>query len=444
MTQSALGSGFGKPAAWPKRHILVAFCFMATFICYIDRVNISVAIIPMAEEFGWSATTKGYVLSSFFIGYLLAMVPTGWLANKFGGKLLLGVALIGWSIFTFLTPIAAGISLGALLATRILMGIGEAASFPAVYNLLGRWIPIQEKSRAAAVNLTGIPLGTVFALSTTGWLVAAYGWQSVFYIFGAAGIIFAIIWLKFIHAKPSMHPTISDEERADLLHLENSEAEDKEPIPWAFLLRHPAVWALFVNHFCSNWTLYLFLAWLPSYFRDVQGLSIAGSGLFAIGPWICQFIAGNISAIVADKWIASGTSVTFVRKFMQCVGLLGGSAMLIVASQATSPNTALIALCLAFAIASMAWAGFACNHLDIAPKHADVLFSISNIGGTLPGIIGVVLTGLLVDLTGGYAATFILAAGISIFGAIFWLLFATGEPIIPPSDDVDEIAASPV
>ncbi len=392
----------------------------------------------MAEEFGWSATTKGYVLSSFFVGYLLAMIPVGWAANRFGGKLLLGVALIGWSLFTFLTPIAAGVSLSALLITRVLMGIGEAASFPGVYNLLGRWIPKAEKSRAAAVNLTGIPLGTIFALSTTGLLVSAYGWQSVFYVFGGLGLVFAVVWFKFIHAKPSDHPTISDEERAYLGSLENTEAEDREPIPWVLFLKHPAIWALFINHFCANWTLYLFLAWLPSYFRDVQGLSIAGSGLFAIGPWVCQFVAGNLAAVVADRWIARGASVTFVRKFMQCCGLLGGAGMLLLAAQATTAGMALFTLCAAFSLASMAWAGFACNHLDVAPRHADVLFSISNVGGTLPGIVGVALTGFLVDLTGGYTATFVVAAGINVFGAAVWLLFATGEPIVPDATAVNE------
>ena len=414
--------------------MLVGFCFLATFICYIDRVNISVAIIPMAEEFGWSATTKGYVLSSFFVGYLLAMIPMGWLANRFGGKLLLGAALMGWSVFTFLTPVAAGVSLTALLITRILMGMGEAASFPGVYNLLGRWIPKAEKSRAAAVNLTGIPLGTVFALSTTGLLVNAWGWQSVFYVFGAAGIVFALIWMRVVSAKPSLHPTMTDEERSLLAELETTDEQEKAPIPWALFLRHPAMWALIVNHFCANWTLYLFLAWLPSYFRDAQQLSIAGSGLFAIGPWVCQFVAGNACAIIADRWIASGKSVTFVRKFMQCCGLIGGAALLLAASQATTPGMALFTLCAAFAVASMTWAGFACNHLDLAPRHADVLFSITNIGGTLPGIVGVALTGMLVDLTGGYTATFVLAAGINAFGAIVWLLFATGEPIIDERD----------
>lgn len=414
----------------PKRYIVAGMCFLATFICYIDRVNISVAIIPMAEEFGWSATTKGLVLSSFFIGYLAAMVPAGWLANRYGGKLLLGIALIGWSIFTFLTPVAAGLSFATLIVTRVLMGVGEAASFPAVYNLLARWFPKAEKSRAAAINLTGIPLGTVFALSLTGWLIANHGWQSVFYVFGILGVAFAVLWLLVIHPRPSVHPGLSAAERAHLAHLDDEIGAGQSDIPWRKLFSHSAVWALIVNHFCANWTLYLFLTWLPSYFRDVQHLSIASSGLFAVGPWVSQFVAGNLSAQVADRWIARGADVTRVRKVMQCGGLLGGAVFLLLAAQATTPGMALFTLCAALGIGSMCWAGFATNHLDIAPRHADVLFSISNIGGTLPGVFGVALTGLLVDLTGGYTATFFVAAGINVVGAIIWLLFGTGKRIL--------------
>lgn len=414
----------------PKRYVLVALCFLATFICYIDRVNISVAIIPMAEEFGWSGTTKGLVLSSFFIGYMAAMIPTGWLANRIGGRLLLGLALIGWSAFTFLTPIAAAISFSALIATRILMGAGEAASFPAVYNLFARWVPRTERSRAAAINLTGIPLGTIFALSITGWLVTQYGWQSVFYVFGILGFAFALIWFWLVHPRPSAHPTIAANERAELAHLDAKIGTTPERIPWKALFSHSAVWALVINHFCNNWTLYLFLAWLPSYFRDVQGLSIASSGLFAVGPWLSSFVGGNLAALAADRMIARGASVTRVRKIMQCGGLLGGAGFLLLASQATTPAMALFTLCAAMGVSSMCWAGFACNHLDIAPKHADVLFGISNTAGTLPGVIGVALTGFLLDVTGGYNATFIIAAAINVIGAVIWMIWGTGRPIL--------------
>ncbi|HPU15760.1 MAG TPA: MFS transporter, partial [Polymorphobacter sp.] len=226
-----------------KRHILVTLCFIAAFICYIDRVNISVAIIPMAEQFGWSATTKGLVLSSFFIGYLLAMLPSGWAANRWGGKTLLGLALLGWSLFTFLTPVAALTSFAALIATRILMGMGEAATFPAIFNLYARWLPKAERTRGVVLAYAGIPLGTVFALSTTGWLVEHHGWESVFHVFGGAGLVFAVVWMLFIHGSPAKHPRISAGER-DLLADCISDDGPRVAIPWAGLLRHKAVWAL--------------------------------------------------------------------------------------------------------------------------------------------------------------------------------------------------------
>ncbi len=425
-THAARGTGTGLA----KRHIVVLMCALATFICYIDRVNISVAIIPMAEQYGWSGTTKGLVLSSFFIGYMGAMIPTGWLANRYGGRLLLGVALIFWSIFTVLTPIAAGVSFGTLIVTRILMGMGEAASFPAVYNLLARWVPKAEKSRASAVNLTGIPLGTIFALSTTGVLVSAYGWASVFYAFGGLGLAFAIAWFALVRQRPADHPTITAEELALLAPLAAESGPRGDPIPWRKLLSHRAVWALIINHFCANWTLYLMLAWLPSYFRDVQQLSVVGSGLFAIGPWVAQFVGGNASAIVADRMIARGADVGRVRRWMQCGGLLSGAVFFLAASQATTPLMALVCLCGAMGFGAMTFAGFATNHLDIAPRHADVLWSITNTAGTLPGIIGVAATGLLLDLTGGYTATFIAAALVNLVGVAAWLAWSTGERII--------------
>lgn len=414
----------------PKRHILVALCFVATFICYIDRVNISVAIIPMAEQFGWSGTTKGLVLSSFFIGYMGAMIPTGWLANRIGGKLLLGFALVGWSVFTFLTPIAASLSFAMLIATRIAMGMGEAASFPAVYNLFARWLPPTERTRAVAFNLTGVALGTVFALSTTGWLVATRGWQSVFYVFGGAGLMFAVAWFWLVHSRPSAHPTISPEERAMLAPVEADGDSAGDHVPWARIFSHSAVWALIFNHFCGNWTLYLMLAWLPSYFRDAQHLSVTGSGIFAVGPWVSFFVVGNLGAALADRLITRGVDLTLVRKVFQIAGLLGSAACLLFASNATTPMSALATLCGALGLLGLTWSGFASNHLDLGPRYADVLFSISNTAGTLPGIVGVAATGFLLDLTGGYTATLIAAATVNVAGAIVWLIWGTGKRIL--------------
>jgi len=189
---------------WPARYTVVALSFWAVFICYIDRVNISVAAVAMQDEFGWDETTKGMVLSSFFVGYLALQVASGWLANRIGGRIVLGVAVVWWSIFTMLTPPAAFVSLALLIVTRIVLGLGEGATFPTIYTLYRRWIPANERSRVVALMVSAIPAGTLFALLTTGWIVERYGWPMVFYSFGALGLVWAVAWFWFIHdARPT-------------------------------------------------------------------------------------------------------------------------------------------------------------------------------------------------------------------------------------------------
>jgi ACS family sodium-dependent inorganic phosphate cotransporter len=138
----------GLSGRWQARHLLVALCVAAVFVCYIDRVNISVAVIAMQETYGWDDKTKGLVLSSFFIGYMAFMPLAGWLANRYGGRRVLGYAVLWWSLWTLLTPPAAALSSGALLFARIAMGLGEAATFPAIYNLYGHWVLPQERFRS--------------------------------------------------------------------------------------------------------------------------------------------------------------------------------------------------------------------------------------------------------------------------------------------------------
>ena len=412
-----------------KRHNIVLLCFCAAFICYIDRVNISVAIIPMQEAFGWSDTTKGFVLSSFFIGYMILQAPSGWLANKIGGKFVLGFAVLSWSVFTILTPVAAMISLPLLIAVRIAMGLGEAAMFPASYSLFSRWVPEAERSRSMGFLASGIPLGTLFALTTTGWIVSRYGWPSVFYIFGLAGLVWAVFWYYKATSYPDEHPGITAEE-LELLGSSSSSKQAAASIPWKKLLSHRAVLAVFVNHFCTNWGIYMMLAWLPSYFRDAQSLSVTSAGFYSAAPWLTMFVMTNIAGWAADRLRTRGYSLTFVRKLMQSAGLAGSAVFFLLALHADTPLIALSVMCGALAFIALTFSGYVPNFLDIAPRYADVLVGISNTFATIPGIVGVALAGWLLDQTGSYAGVFMTVAAVQVFGAIIWLVYATGEQVI--------------
>ena len=416
-------------ARWPRRHVVVGLTFLGCIIAYTDRVNISVAAIAMKEHLGWSQTQKGFVLAAFFVGYLLFMFVAGLLANRFGGKRVLGCSVLAWSIFTVLTPPAATLSIAVLIAARIAMGVGEAGVFPATYELFGRWVPPTERARAVAFMLSGVPVGTLIGLMGSGWLVQRYGWAVPFYVFGAIGFLWLIPWFQQVDNDLTADPRLGTEER-EPLQAARSTTDMGDRAPLRRLLPRAPVTAIVAGHVAHNWTLYVLLSWLPSYFRDVQGLSIAHSGLFSAAPWLTMFVAYNLAGPVSDWMTQRGVGVTITRKLMFCAGLIVSAGFLLALHQAHSPPAALALLCVATGALACAAAGFMPSYLDVAPRHGAVVFGFGNTFATIPGIVGVAVTGWLVDVTGTYSAAFALAAIVSAAGALIFGLLFDARPII--------------
>ena len=395
----------------PRWVTVVLLCGAAVLISYIDRTNISVAAIPMQTQFGWTETEKGWVLSAFFVGYLAFMTASGALANRYGGKIVLGAAVLWWSLFTALTPPAALISFPALIAARIALGLGEAAVFPASVNMVGRWVPTAHRTRAVALFSSALSVGTVISLPLTGWLVRDHGWPTPFYAFGAVGIVWAVAWFTMVSSgrSPDVEPLTTD-----------------RTIPWRRLVRSSAVWAIIINHLCGNWALYVLLAWLPSYFKTTFHVSLTNAGLLSAAPWAVYFVMANVASWLADGMILRGRSVTSVRKTMQIAALLGSGAFLLLLQTVSTPGAAMLLTCGAAGTLAMSLSGFAVNSFDIAPRHADVIWGMSNTAGTVPGIIGVAVTGWLIDRTGSYSAPFFLTAAVGLVGAVVYFIYASG------------------
>ncbi len=401
-----------RPTRWPAYYVVVPLLCAAVFISYIDRTNISVGAIAMQVQFGWDETQKGLVLSAFFVGYLVMMIGSSALANRYGGKIVLGLAVVWWSVFTILTPPAALTSLPVLVIARIALGLGEAAVFPASINMIGRWVPPLRRSQAVSLFSSSLYIGTVFSLPVTGQLVKTYGWPMPFYLFGLIGLVWAVIWFTSVRGGYGVEPPV---------------AKTPEAIPWGRLLRLPSVWAIVVAHFSSNWSLYVLLAWLPSYFKRTFGVTLANAGLLSAAPWLAAFVMANVAGHLADRLLEAGRSASFVRKLMQTIALGGGGVFLLLLPSAASLHEGLLLMCGATGSAAFCMAGFAPNCFDIAPRQAEVIWGISNTVATLPGIFGVYATGWLVDRTGSFGAPFYLTAGIALLGAVVYLSFGSGR-----------------
>lgn len=414
---------------WQKRFTVLTLTFIAFVICYLDRVNISIAAIQMQEELGWSDVTKGYVFSFFFWGYFTMQVVSGYLANRFGGKLVLGAAVIFWSIFTIATPGAAYWSIPALLAVRLLMGMGEAGLAPSSFSIVGRWFPHQERSRVMGLLSSGSTVGTVLALIIGSWLVSEYGWPSVFYAFGGLGLIWAIFWFWFVKNQPSEHPNISNRELDHI--LSGTTVQDRpETIPWRKILSVSPVWAVCAAYFSISWSLYIFLSWLPSYFNDVHGLDLSGAGFFSLFPWIAMAIMLNVTGWIADGMIQKGVSTTATRKILVAVGMIGSACMILLLRGAETPLQASLYVSAALGILAFAYAGIVPNVLDLAPRFADILHGFVNTFGTLAGALGAPVAGYILQATASYDLVFVVTAVVLVVGCGAYSLLGTGEQII--------------
>ncbi|KAI3843049.1 hypothetical protein MKX03_018304 [Papaver bracteatum] len=412
----------------PKRWVIVLLCFTAFLLCNMDRVNMSIAILPMAAEFNWNPATVGLIQSSFFWGYLLTQIIGGIWADKIGGKRVLGFGVVWWSLATVLTPIAARLGLPFLLMMRAFMGIGEGVAMPAMNNILSKWIPVNERSRSLALVYSGMYLGSVTGLGFSPMLIQKFGWPSVFYTFGSLGSIWFVLWLKKAYSTPKEDPDLSAEEMKLIMGGSVSKEPVKE-IPWKLILSKGPVWALIISHFCHNWGTFILLTWMPTYYNQVLKFNLAESGLFCVLPWLTMAVFANIGGWIADTLVSRGVSITNVRKIMQSIGFLGPAFFLSQLSKVRTPAMAVLCMACSQGADAFSQSGLYSNHQDIGPRYSGVLLGLSNTAGVLAGVFGTAATGYILQ-KGSWDDVFKVAVVLYLVGTLVWNFFATGEKIL--------------
>lgn len=409
---------------WPQRLTVVTLLCFSVIILYMDRVNISVVAPVLMQELGWDPAVMGTVLSAFFVGYFLTQIPGGWLSDRWGTKGILGGSVAWWSLVTMLTPFASATS--TMLAMRVALGLGEGMSPPCLYTTMARWVPASERSRVGAVLASGMYIGLAIAFPTAVWIMTHIGWPWVFYLFGAFGLVWSAIWYLLVTNNPEDHPRMSQEELHHILQGQHSTPK-AETIPWGHILRERAFWALLCAHFCTNWTWYTFLTWLPVYLVQARGFSLSEMGFYATFPYIAMMFFGNGSAWIADGMIRRGASITFVRKLWQTVAFVGAALFLWLLAHTGSSALTVTYITLGLGFLACFSAGMGINHLDIGPKYAGALVGMTNTAATIPGILAPLITGFIVKWTGDWNMVFYLAIGVMLVGTVIWNAFATGE-----------------
>ncbi|GBG81564.1 hypothetical protein CBR_g32555 [Chara braunii] len=215
------------------------------------------------------------------------------------------------------------------------------------------------------------------------------------------------------------------------IRTSTSAGSESEPVPWGAFFQSPAVWAMIYAHFCNNWGHYTLLAWLPTYFSDELHLNLSQAALVSLLPPLASIAVSSVAAPFADRLIGRGVDVTVVRKLCQTIGFLSPATCLgITALNPQLDTTAVISLLTGgLGLNTFVLAGLYCTHQDISPRYASILLGVTNTAGSIPGILGVALTGYLLDHTHSWAlALFTPAIFCHVTGTIVWNVFASSKP----------------
>ncbi len=420
----------------PRRRWRIAWLLgFGVLVNYFDRVNLSVSQGALHDAFGISTVTFGYLLSAYSWTYALLQMPSGLLLDRFGVKRVGRISTILWSVASFAAAVSTGI--GTFFASRLLLGVGEAPTFPANAKAIGYWFPQQERSLATAIFDSAAKFSSAIGVPLIGILLLRFGWR---WSFAATGFISFLYfaWFYAFYRNPSEDDLLTPAER-EFIREGHAQPEDQlqsgRGAPLAYLLKQREVWGLALGFAAYNYSFYLLLTWLPSYLSVAHGIDLFHSVLYTSAPWLfATFTDLFVGGWLVDTLIQSGWNPTRVRQIV----LIGGTALglgIFGAAHSESPLRALFWISLSLGgLSAAAPVGWSIPSL-IAPRESvGTVGGIINFCNQLSAIAAPIVTGYIVAVTHSFSGAFVAAAVFLLVGiAGYILLLGNMRPVPEPA-----------
>lgn len=415
------------------RYLTVVFAILLAIIMYIDRVCISQAALSMRGDLGLTPVEMAWAFSVFGWAYALFEIPGGWLGDRIGPRRVLMRIVLWWSFFTAATGWVW--NLPSLLVTRTLFGMGEAGCFPNLTRAFSTWLPKAERERAQASLWFATRWAGALTPLLVAWVLTLMSWRRAFEIFGVLGIIWAFAFYRWYRDDPAMHPSVNKAELA-LLPSSKETASVKGPTPWSRIFSSRSVWLLCLQYACLAYGWWFYVTWLPTYLRDVRGLSLMKGALYAGLPLFLGGVGCIVSAGISP-WLQRMTgSISLSRRILAIAGFIGASTSIIVFTKMESPLAAVLMLGLAGFfndfVMPPAWAGT----MDVGGRHAGTVSGAMNMAGGIAGASSALVVGYILAWTNqDWVLTFYVSAAIYMIGGLSWLFLDASTPLESPAAD---------
>lgn len=427
------------------RWLLVFWLFILSAVSYLDRVNISIAGGSIADAYHLSDVQLGKVFSAMLVGYALFQTFGGRLADRFGPRRVLTLGVVWWGIFTTLTaliPAGIGAALFFLLAVRFLLGVGEAVIYPAANQFVASWIPVSERGIANGWIFAGVGAGAGLTPPLITYLMVRYGWRFSFWVCAIIGFIAGVVWFLMARDEPDEHPRVSAAELATIHSglkpaIRNAESaisnRQKRLIPWKRILTSREVWGVSVSYFCYGYVGWIFFSWFYRYLAKVRGLSLTASAFYSMLPFLAMLVCCLLGGAISDR-LTRWHSARLGRCGLATVALVLAAGFLAFGARVQSARLASVVLAGGAGSLYLSQSSFWSVTADIAGTSAGSVSGFMNMANQ----IGAAITASLTPWIGvqfGWTASFLVAAGLCLVGAISWLA-------VDPSRTLDLVSDS--
>lgn len=398
--------------------VLILLCLMYG-ITYIDRVNVSTAALVFKQELHLTNAQVGLVFSAFAYPYLIFTAFGGWLSDRFGPRWALTASAVIWGCATFVTGMTH--TLTAMLAARAILGMGEGATFPIATRAMCDWLPERKRAFAQGITHSSSRLGTAITPPLVAWLIAVITWRGSFFVLGIVSLCWALIWAVYFRDNPTDHSRISAPELESLPTYITQADRRKKSVPWFSLARR--MFPVTLVYFCYGWTLWLYLAWIPSFFLHSFRLDMKNSAFFSSGVFFAGVVGDTLGGVVSDRILSKTGDRKMARRNLVVGGFLCSLAFTLLMFFARNVSSAALCLSMAFFFAEFTIGPMWAIPMDIAPQFSGSASGLMNVGSPLAAIISPLVFGYLIDRTGNWNLPFLISILVLLVGSVaaFWM-----------------------
>lgn len=412
--------------------ILVMLIFLGV-VTFLDRINITVAGSAIMRDLNLTPDQWGWILSAFILSYGLMQIPMGAMGDKRGHRSTLALIVLWWSAFTAFTGMAGGFV--SLILIRFMFGIGEAGSSPCSTGVISRWFPKKEVGKAQGFIWAASRMGGALTPFIVLPVITYLGWRAAFYILGAVGVIWSIVWYLFYRNQPKEMRGISAEEIAEAPVTQMAVSTEKVSIPWKSLLSSKQFWLILSMYFFYAFGSWFFFSWFPTFMELGRGFEKDQLTYAIAVPFVMSMI-GNISGGYLTDKLSAKYGLKVGRKALGSSSLIVSAIFMFLAAFIPGKMQVFIFLSLAFGIIDLmlpsAWA--LC--IDLGKKYSGAVSGAMNTAGNLGGFVCSLIFGYVVSATGNYNLPLYIIAGMLVISAVIFLFIDPTKQLISDEENL--------